>query len=223
MQRHHLRPGHRGRAGGGGGGAPVRTGVTGERAHRPWRGDCLHAGAASLARLRSRGRRGPRPGAGAVVSGAGQLHRRGHGRAAPAWRSRRSSKRCRPPCWRSGLRPAEPGEFSRRAFETRQARPGPGRGHRRPDRRRNARLRAPGPGPAGRSAVAAARGLAGGADRMSSRCWKPTVDFPDEELPADDLAARARPADRRPAGRTGRRPGRSGCGASGCARVFASR
>ena len=71
-------------------------------------------GAPHFARCR---RRAARPGAGAVVSGAGQRNRRGSGRIPPPWRAgggRGARNRARRDC---GLASgAEPGEFTRRAF-----------------------------------------------------------------------------------------------------------
>ena len=54
-----------------------------------------------------------------------------------------------------GLRPAEPGEFTRRALDERTARPRAGGGARRPDRGRDRRAAAPGAAADGRRAVAA--------------------------------------------------------------------
>ena len=72
---------------------------------------------AALARVRDLNRRADRRGAGAVVSGAAQRDRRRHGRTAGARWPRGHRGRARRAGRMEGLRPAEPGEFTRRAFE----------------------------------------------------------------------------------------------------------
>ena len=66
---------------------------------------------------RSAIRRGDRRGAGAVFPGPGERDRRGRGRAAAAWRPRGDRGGVRGAGADGGLRLAEPGEFTRRAFE----------------------------------------------------------------------------------------------------------
>ena len=81
----------------------------------------------------------------AVVPGAAQLHRRGRGRAACAWRPRGGRARSLDALWRSpGLRLAEPGEFTRRAFENGKLDLTAGRRPRRSGRRRDRGAAAPG-------------------------------------------------------------------------------
>ena len=107
------------RRAGGPGVAVIR--ISGPRAlsggRRRWRGGAGARGGGAAVAARSGDRRAARPGAGDRLSRAGELHRRGRRRAAGARQPGGRAGRC----WRrsgamAGLRPAEPGEFTRRAL-----------------------------------------------------------------------------------------------------------
>ena len=105
--------------------------------------------------------------------------------------ARRSAGRCSAAlAGIAGLRLAEPGEFTRRALIERPARPGAGRGARRPARRRDRGAAAAGAAADGRGAVAARRRT--GARELIRRAGlvEATIDFADEELPDGPLAPR---------------------------------
>ena len=108
------------------------------------------AGAAAAAR-RATASRIDR-GAGALVPGPGQLHRRGRAPSCTCTAARRWSTAVTEALLALGLRLAEPGEFTRRAFENGKLDLDQAEARRRPGRRRDRGAGAAGAGPARRRA-----------------------------------------------------------------------
>ena len=164
--------------------------AAGRRLAPPLPGRCRRRVPPPCARLRdpAAGRRArPRPRA--VVPRPRKLDRRGHGRAAGSWRPRRDAGRAR--CARrpsTGCRPAEPGEFARRAFENGKLDLTESRA-RRPDRCRDRRRS--GARPCARPRARCGRlydGLAGAADRGHGADGG-RLDFSDEADVASEASA----------------------------------
>jgi hypothetical protein len=134
--------------------------------------------------------------AGDPLPGAALLHRRRRARAAGAWRPGGAAAAAGALPAGPARRPAgRPGRVHRARLPQRQARPGPGRGRGRPDRRQHRSGRALG-------RALAERGVLGEVDALAERIVRlrmlveATLDFPEEEIDFLQQADAPRPARR---------------------------
>ena len=139
---------------------------------------------ATLLPFLARRRQRHRPGPGAPLSGAALLHRRGRARAAGPRRPGGAAAAAGALPGRPGAAapsrpaPGRAGRVHRARLPQRQARPGPGRGGGRPDRRQHRGGRALGRPLAGGRVLAASRGACASAS-CACACWsRPRWTFP---------------------------------------------